>query len=615
MCGLVGVFYRDQACDPARLKAMRDIISHRGPDDAGDFIEGPLGLGHRRLSIIDLSPAGHQPMFTADGRYVIVYNGEIYNYNELKQELAAQGAQFRSTSDTEVILALHARLGDAAVAKLNGIFAYALWDKVEKRLLLARDRAGIKPLYYAATPRGVVFGSEIKTLFQSELVTPRLNEKRVAEYLLFRQVAGSENLFADVHVVPPGHTMEIVAGVASPPREYWSVRTPPAPFKGSYNEAVDELDHVLNRSVARQLMSDVPLGTFCSGGIDSSLTTAIAARHAGRAINTFSVGFHEAAYDESEYARMAAQACGTNHHELRIDERDFAGLLPKLVWHHDLPLNYANSVHIYAISELARKHVTVVLTGEGADELFGGYPRYYIPRLLQTINRVPALLRTPAVAMLARSGDHRLRKLADFARRPVHDAMIYNTTGTDPSMVRKVARANGAIPLEFREERLADAHTRGLDVVTALATLDFQTYLVSILNRQDKMSMATSIESRVPFLDNEMIDFARSLPLPYKQTLKHRKRVLKDVALRYLPGPIIHRRKSGFGVPLQPWFASNGPVGKLLEEALHSPAIESALDARLLTDLLSQHRSGAADHSELLWGVLNLSLWREAYRV
>lgn len=615
MCGIVGVFYRDAACDPARLTAMRDVISHRGPDDAGDFIDGPLGLGHRRLSIIDLSPAGHQPMFTADGRYVIVYNGEIYNYAELKQELAAQGAQFRSSSDTEVILALHARLGDAAVARLNGIFAYALWDKVEKRLLLARDRAGIKPLYYSATPRGVVFGSEIKALFQSELVTPRLNDKRVAEYLLFRQVAGSENLFADVHVVPPGHTMEIVGGVASPPREYWSVRTPPAPFKGSYEEAVDELDRVLNRSVARQLMSDVPLGTFCSGGIDSSLTTAIAARHAGRAINTFSVGFHEAAYDESEYARMAAQACGTNHHELRIDERDFANLLPKLVWHHDLPLNYANSVHIYAISELARKHVTVVLTGEGADELFGGYPRYYIPRLLESINKVPGLLRTPAMALLSRAPDHRLRKLADFARRPVHDAMIYNTTGTDPSLVRQVARANGAMPLEFREERLAVAQARGLDVVTSLATLDFQTYLVSILNRQDKMSMAASIESRVPFLDNEMIDFARSLPLHYKQTLKHRKRVLKDVALRYLPGPIIHRRKSGFGVPLQPWFAGNGPVGKLLEEALRSPAIASALDARLLIDLLSQHRSGAADHSELLWGVLNLSLWREAYRV
>lgn len=615
MCGLVGLFYRDAACDPTRLKAMRDIISHRGPDDAGDFIDGPVGLGHRRLSIIDLSPAGHQPMFTDDGRYAIVYNGEVYNYNELKQELLAQGAKFRSTSDTEVILALHARMGDAAVAKLNGIFAYALWDKIERRLLLARDRAGIKPLYYSAGPRGVVFGSEIKSLFQTDLVTPRLNEKRVAEYLLFRQVAGAENLFADVHVVPPGHTLEITNGVPGKAREYWTVRNPPAPFKGSYNEAVDELDRVLNRSVARQLMSDVPLGTFCSGGIDSSLTTAIAARHAGRAINTFSVGFHEAAYDESEYARMASQACGTRHHELRINEQDFADLLPKLVWHHDLPLNFANSVHIYAISELARKHVTVVLTGEGADELFGGYPRYYIPRLLQTINRVPGLLRTPALALLARSGDHRLRKLADFARRPVHDAMIYNTTGTDPALVRSVARSNGAMPLEFREACLADARNRGLDAVTALATLDFQTYLVSILNRQDKMSMATSIESRVPFLDNEMIDFARGLPLHYKQTLKHRKRVLKDVALRYLPGPIIHRRKSGFGVPLQPWFASKGPVGRLLEEALHNPAISSILDARALTDLLAQHRSGAADHSELLWGVLNLSLWRQAYQV
>lgn len=615
MCGIVGVFYKEAACEPARLTAMRDVIEHRGPDDAGCFIDGPLGLGHRRLSIIDLSPAGHQPMFSADGRYVICYNGEVYNYGELKRELEAQGVQFRSTSDTEVILELHARLGDAAVSKLNGIFAYALWDKSERRLLLARDRAGIKPLYFSAVPRGLVFGSEIKALFPAEIVSPRLNEKRLGEYLLFRQVAGTENLFADVHSVPPGHTMEVVRGVPSPSREFWSVRNTPQPFKGDYREAVDELDRVLNRSVARQLMSDVPLGTFCSGGIDSSLTTAIAARHAGQAINTFSVGFHEAQYDESEYARMAAQACGTKHHELRIDERQYAELLPKLIWHHDLPLNFANSVHIYAISELARQHVTVVLTGEGADELFGGYPRYYIPRLLQMVNRIPSLLRTPAIALLAHAPDHRMRKLADFARRPIHDAMLYNTTGTDPALVARVARSNGKLPLEVREAYLAAAQSSGHDAVSALAKLDFQTYLVSILNRQDKMSMATSIESRVPFLDNEMIDFAQSLPLSFKQTLKHRKRVLKDVALRYLPSPIIHRRKSGFGVPLQPWFANRGPMGALLDEAVRDEAIASVFDTAVLSTLLTKHRSGAEDHSELLWGVLNLSLWRKSYRV
>jgi asparagine synthase (glutamine-hydrolysing) len=610
MCGIAGVFLRERACDEGLLTAMRDTLVHRGPDDGGNYVEGPLGLGHRRLSIIDLG-GGHQPMFTEDGRFVVIYNGEIYNYQELRRELEAAGAHFRTHSDTEVILHLHAREGDAGILKLNGIFAYALWDKLTKRLLLVRDRAGIKPLYYAQSAAGVAFASEIKALFKSGVIAPQLAAEHVAEYLLFRQVAGPANLFAGVHVVPPGHTMEITEGRAAEPRRYWSVEDAPAPFSGEFSDAVDALDAALNRAVARQLMADVPLGTFCSGGIDSSLTSAIAARHSQRAINTFSVGFHEAAYDESAYAREAAAACGSRHHELRIDEREYADLLPKLVWHHDLPLNFANSVHIYAVSRLARQHVTVVLTGEGADELFGGYPRYYIPRLLESVRRVPALLRTPAFALLARAPDSRLRKLAHFARQSFDDVLLYNCTGTDPAQVQAVVR--GKADFAYRKGILERAAARGLDRVSTLATLDFQTYLVSILNRQDKMSMATSIEARVPFLDNEIIDFARSLPLSFKQTFRHRKRVLKAVALRYLPESIVHRRKSGFGVPLAPWFSGQGPMGKLLEEAIHSDTLDGVLDKGLLGKLLTAHRAGHADHSELLWGVLNLRLWRTAF--
>jgi len=612
MCGIAGVFLRNDSCDDGVLTAMRDTLVHRGPDDGGNFVDGPLGLGHRRLSIIDLG-GGHQPMFTEDGRLAVVYNGEIYNYQELRRELEAKGAHFRTHSDTEVILHLHAREGDAGIARLNGIFAYALWDKVSRRLLLVRDRAGIKPLYYAQSERGVAFASEIKALFKSGVVTPRLNEQHVAEYLLFRQVAGDENLFGGVTVVPPGHSLEVIAGRVGVPKRYWSAEEAPAAFTGSFHDAVDALDAALNRAVKRQLMSEVPLGTFCSGGIDSSLTSAIAARHSSRAINTFSVGFHEAAYDESAFAREAAAACGSVHHELRIDEREYAELLPNLIWHHDLPLNYANSVHIYAVSKLARQHVTVVLTGEGADELFGGYPRYYIPRLLQLVTRVPSLLRTPAFALLARAPDSRLRKLAHFARQSQHDTLIYNCTGTDPALVQRTLRNPAAPALEYREAVLRNAAARGLDPVSTLATLDFKTYLVSILNRQDKMSMATSIEARVPFLDNEIIDFARSLPLDYKQTFRHRKRVLKEVALRYLPASIVHRRKSGFGVPLAPWFAARGPMGQLLDDAVRGDAIRSVLDEKVVTGLLDEHRAGRADHSELLWGVLNLSLWRARF--
>jgi asparagine synthase (glutamine-hydrolysing) len=612
MCGITGLFYRQGVADAAMLTAMRDSILHRGPDDGDNYLEGPLGLGHRRLSIVDLG-GGHQPMFTEDGRFVVVYNGEIYNYPELRRELEAQGARFRTHSDTEVILHLHARLGDAAVERLNGIFAYALWDRTQRRLLLARDRAGIKPLYYVTGPRGLAFASEIKALFRSDLAQPRLNAPRVGEYLMFRQVAGPENLFDGVLVLPPGHTMTVVDGVSQAPVRYWSSVAPVPAFTGSYQDAVEALDRELNDAVKRQLMSDVPLGTFCSGGIDSSLTTAIAARHAGRAINTFSVGFHEAGYDESEYARMASKACGTTHHELRLDEREFAELLPKLVYHHDLPLNFANSVHIYAISALARRHVTVVLTGEGADELFGGYPRYYIPRISERLAAIPGPLRAALLGLAGLVPDHRVAKLRRFASESLEDILLYNSTGTDAAAIARVW--HGRTPdMATRKAFLHDARRATQDSVSALAALDFQTYLVSILNRQDKMSMATSIEARVPFLDNEIITFARSLPVDFKQTLRHRKRVLKDVALRYLPAEIVHRRKSGFGVPLAPWFRGQGPMATLLDSAVHSPEATSALEAGALQAVLAEHREGRADHSELLWGVLNLALWRQAYR-
>ena len=284
-------------------------------------------------------------------------------------------------------------------------------------------------------------------------------------------------------------------------------------------------------------------------------------------------------------------------------------------WHHDLPLNFANSVHIYAVSKLARQHVTVVLTGEGADELFGGYPRYYIPRLLQRVSAVPALLRKPVSALLAHAPDGRLRKLAHFVDQPMRETLLYNCTGTDPKQALELLRRAPPLPLEFRDACLADAAARGLDPVSTLASLDFQTYLVSILNRQDKMSMATSIEARVPFLDNEIIDFARSLPLRFKQTLRHRKRVLKEVALRYLPDAIVHRRKSGFGVPLAPWFKAAGPMGKLLDDSVNSPQVKELVDPAVLARLVSQHRAGKADNSELLWGVVNLAVWRQKFNV
>ena len=614
MCGIVGLLLRDSSCDPEVLTRMRDLVTHRGPDDAGNHLDGPVGLGHRRLSIIDVG-GGHQPMSTANGRWTIVYNGEIYNYRHLRRELEAEGAQFLTNSDTEVILQLHALRGDKAASALNGIFAYALWDRDTRRLLLVRDRAGIKPLYYAATPGGVVFGSEIKSLFASGLISPMLDSRHVAEYLLFRQVAGPENLFLGVASLPPGHMLDVTPVGPVQPRAYWRVTDEPAEFAGSYADAIDAVDLVLREAVERQLMAEVPLGTFCSGGIDSSLITAMASRLAGKQINTFSVGFDEAAYDESDYARLAAQSCGTRHHELRISQARFAELLPRLIWHHDLPLNFANSVHIFSVSELARQHVTVVLTGEGADELFGGYPRYSIPRITELLSSGPGALRQPLATLLEHMPDHRMRRVGAVLRRPLDDALLFNSTGIDAASVeRLMGRPLGDSTLTVRRQMVAAAHQTHTSVYGAVAQLDFETYLVSILNRQDKMSMATSLEARVPFLDNAVIDLARSLPQQYKQTLRNRKRVLKDVARRYLPREIVDRRKSGFGVPLPEWFRGTGPMSELLDETVSSAGLDELVVRDQLWAVMAEHRSGAGDHGDLLWGILNLGLWRLQYK-
>ncbi|MBX3703156.1 MAG: asparagine synthase (glutamine-hydrolyzing) [Steroidobacteraceae bacterium] len=611
MCGITGIHLRNANCDPAVLTRMRDVLAHRGPDDADNFVEGPLGLGHRRLSIIDLG-TGHQPMATADGRYTIVFNGEIYNYRELRRELETRGAHFHTQSDTEVILALQAMDGDAGVARLNGIFTYAIWDRERRRLLLARDRAGIKPLYYAQTADGFVFGSEIKALFESGLIRPSPDTRHVAEYLVFRHVAGPENLFSGVLSLPPGHTLAVTEGRASPPQAYWRLDDLPKPFAGDYGAAVETLDAALSDAVRRQMVADVPLGTFCSGGIDSSLVTALAARHAGAAVNTYSVGFAEQGWDESGFARMAAEHCRTRHHEIRVDEAQFAELLPKLIWHHDLPLNFANSVHIYAVSELARRDVKVVLTGEGADELFGGYPRYYIPRLAAGLDRLPAALRAPIAALARALPDHRLRKLGAVARLAPEDRLLFNATNVGLETVRSaLQQAYAPGDWHFRRQSIERAQRLWRDPFSAMSQLDFETYLLSILNRQDKMSMATSLESRVPFLDNEIIDLARSLPPVFKQTLRHRKRVLKDVARRYLPAAIVDRRKSGFGVPLALWMRGDGPVSRLLDRVASSTRLRGLLPGIGLAALVSEHRAGAADHSEFLWGALNLGLWLE----
>jgi asparagine synthase (glutamine-hydrolysing) len=611
MCGIVGLVYTDPSrpCAGDTITAMRDVASYRGPDDAGILLDGPAGLGHRRLSIIDLG-GGHQPMTEASQRYWVIFNGEIYNYRQLREELVAKGYTFRTHSDTEVILQLYAERGERCVDKMNGMFAFAIWDTAERTLFLARDRMGVKPLYYAQTPEAFVFGSEIKSLLVSGHVTARAREEAFAEYLLFRQVAGSDTLFQGVKSLPPGCSMTVRDGHVRISR-YWSGRPEADRPSICYDDAVRTLAELLEDSVKMRMISDVPVGTFCSGGIDSSLVTAIAAKHKGDAVNTFSVGFDEADWDESHYAQMVSNQYRTRHHLLKVGNVEFNELLPKMVWHNDEPLDFANSVQIFALSKLAKQHVTVVLTGEGSDELFAGYPRYRIPGLAQSFGRVPTPMRRLLTAV---TNDHRIAKLERYAAYSGEDVLLYNSSYLRPEIVAEVFPRMAALDADARRESLDGTANLGLDPVGRLSLLDQESFLVSILHRQDKMSMAASIESRVPFMDYRIVEFANRLPTAHKIRRGSGKAVVKDVARRFLPAEIVDRRKSGFGVPLPGWFRANDGIGERIESLPDSPAAD-VFDRIALRRMVTEHREGTRDHSELLWTALNLSTWRDVFRI
>lgn len=614
MCGIVGIVGRDgQSVERESFLRARDTMIHRGPDDAGLYLDGPVMLGHRRLSIIDLG-GGHQPMSAADEAVWIVFNGEIYNFRELRDELASKGHVFKTASDTEVILHLYLEEGVRGFERLNGIFAFAIWDRRSQELHLVRDQMGIKPFYYADTPRGLVFASEVKTLLATGLVEPELEAEAIPEYLVFRDVSGERTLFRGVRRLLPGHRLTLRGGRIEIHR-YWDLMpADPQRFDGSFEEAVDALESLLDDAVRMQMVSDVPLGTFCSGGVDSSLVTALAARHASGPINTFSVGFDEAAFDESAYARQVATHCGTRHHEIRISNRQFTDNLEKLIWHNDEPLHFPNSVHIHAVSELARQHVTVVLTGEGADELFAGYPRYQIPVLLARWRRVPGPARWLARSLGRAMGDHRVQKLDRFTGRPAGWDILMNSASSDAQRLGIPGLDERLAVSDWRRAVYEATEGQG-DPVTRVSLLDQQTYLVSILNRQDKMSMATSIESRVPFLDPRMVRFAHALPTPYKLGRLDNKRVVKALAMRHLPAAVIKRRKSGFGVPLAEWFRADEGLGGLLAAARDDALVGEVFGEGAVKALQEEHRSGHADHSDALWAALNLAVWRRMFSI
>ena len=628
MCGIAGIVSSERLRpgDASRVARMRDVIAHRGPDDAGVFVDERAALGHRRLSIVDLA-AGHQPLANEDETVWIVFNGEIYNHADVRPELESAGHRYRTRSDTETIVHAYEQWGDRCVERLRGMFAFAIWDAPRRRLLLARDRLGVKPLYWTQAGDRLLFGSEIKSIVESGLVAPEADESRLPELLSTRYLSGAGTLFKGVHRLLPGHTLVFEDGQVTT-REYWDV---PARREGepsgriSDREAVQRFRELLEESVRIRLMADVPLGMFLSGGLDSSAIAALMARMIDRPLQTFSVAFKQRAFSELTYARQVSTAIGADAHEIVIDDRDFFGALPRLIWHEDEPIAHPSSVPLYFVSELARQHVKVVLTGEGSDELLAGYGKY--PRALVNWRAAAAygVLPHPVRTWIADRVVPRLpqpvrhyasRSFVSVARTP--EAMFFDNFAAI-GLARQRALLNGRFGGATADQAYGpsrayfDAPNGSSTVLDRLLYTDLKTYLVELLMKQDQMSMAASIESRVPFLDHKLVEFAASLPPRLKLRGFTTKWILREAVRSILPPAILSRPKMGFPVPFGLWMggAWNGVARDVLLDARSRQ--RGIIDPAAVDALLTAQAAGAANGADALWSLLNLELWYRTY--
>jgi len=622
MCGIAGIVKLDpeDVVEEARLVRMRDALRHRGPDDAGLWVDGPVGLGVRRLSIVDVV-GGHQPMSNEDEAVWIVLNGEIYNHATLRPRLETLGHRYRTRSDTETILHLYEEDGDRGVERLSGMFAFAIWDRRRQHLLLARDRLGIKPLYYAVTDEELLFASEIKAILAAGTIQPTLNEAVIPEFLAARFIAGEETFFQGIRKLLPGRTLTWSPGERLRTDRYWRL---PAELDGgvrSISEQARQLRTRLEAAVRSHLMSDVPLGLFLSGGLDSSGLAALMAPMMAEPIRTFAVGFSDPDANELAYARLAAQSVGAEHREVIVSPGEFFDILPRLIWHEDEPIAFTSSVPLYFVSRLAQDHVKVVLTGEGADELFLGYSWYrttawnerlggayraLVPRPLR--ERVRQTLPSLPVPM------RRYARRSFLALEPGARGLFYENFAVFADALRDQLFVpgflNGRDP--YAEALRCYAEAPG-GILERMSHADLQTYLVELLMKQDQMSMAASIESRVPFLDHEFVEYVAAMPARFKVRGWRTKVVLREALRGLVPDPILTRRKMGFPVPVGRWL--RGPLWGVVEEFVLSPRAlaRGFFQPAVLGRLAEEHREGAWDHGDRLWLLANLEIWQRIF--
>lgn len=634
MCGVCGVlaFNDNFACDEAVVVAMRDTMTHRGPDDAGAWTSpaGRVALGHRRLSIVDVSHSGHQPMSNEDGSVWVTFNGEIYNHVELRDELEARGHRYRSRCDTETIVHLYEQEGERCVERLDGMFAIAVWDERSRELFLARDRLGKKPLYWTVTPGGLAFASEIKALLCHPAVSADLDIDAFHDYLTFVCAPAPSTMFAGIRKLAPAERMTVRGDGTRRSDIYWTPMSSQATEELAgcgEDELGERLLELLRGSISKRMMSDVPFGVFLSGGVDSSTNVALMSELMAEPVKTFSVAFREhERYNELEHARRIAQLFKTDHHEVLIDVDDLLSFIPEMVHHQDEPIADWVCVPLYYVSKLARDSGTIVVqVGEGSDELFHGYQNYmdavtrrrrYWEPFQHAPARVRGLLGHSALALARRSGRgaFHAQYVADAAagRQPFWGGAICYTG----ELKRQILTSNGAVPDAYRVvQRLWDDVERECphaDLLQKMTYLELKQRLAELLlMRVDKMTMATSVEARAPFLDRDLVEFALALPMGLKVRDGVGKWLLKRTVERLLPADIVYRPKQGFGAPVAEWF--RGDLGRHAREKIRysSLAERGLLDYARIDELWAAHRAGRADWSFQLWSLYNVSVWHD----
>jgi asparagine synthase (glutamine-hydrolysing) len=625
MCGICGklMFGSEATVSPALVKAMAETIHHRGPDDEGYYVSGPIGLGFRRLSIIDLQ-SGHQPVSNEDGTIQIIFNGEIYNFQELRAFLLSKGHVFRTQSDTEVIVHLYEELGPQCLQRLRGMYAFAIWDENTKTLFLARDRVGIKPLYYCLTDTSLVFASEIKAILADPSMKREIAPEMIDRFLTFLYVPGEETLFRGIRKLAPGHYLLVRDGKAVIER-YWDLRFAEPAYNQNFKDAEANLLGLLAETVELHMIADVPVGVLLSGGVDSTGMLSFAVHATDKKISSFTVGFSGSEVaDERPYARLAAETFGTQHHDMTITARDFVAFMPKYVWHMEEPVCEPPAIAMYYVSKLARNYVKVLLSGEGGDEAFAGYSNYRNLVWLERVKRgLSPLNGTVARGLsLADSVFHlpRMAKYVPLMNDRFPDYYYSRTSNPHRFTGNRLGKMYSAdftqvIDREhtLRPVRALQAHVRGKNTLDAMLYIDTKTWLPDeLLIKADKMTMANSVELRVPLLDHRVLEFAASLPPSFKLNGFTSKYILKKALSQKIPKEIRNRKKTGFPVPYESWLRNDlkDVVWSVLTDRR---TVERGYFRKDAVEALLEANSNGTNYSKEIFSLLSLELWQRTF--